>query len=591
MNPLFKRLWQHISTKRRKQLGLLLVLMLLASLAEVVSIGSVIPFLGVLANPETVFNHELAQPLIVYAGLTDPAQLLLPLTAVFAVAALLAGSIRIVLVWVQIRLAHAVGADLSYQIYRRTLFQPYSVHVARNSSEVIAGISVKANQVIGNVIQPVLVLLSSAVLLLMILTALILLEPVLSTSVVLGFALIYGFFIFLTKARLARNSQKISRKTNQLLKLLQEGLGGIRDVLVDGTQSIYSKTFRIADISLRRANGNNQIMAQTPRYGVEALGMVLIAGVAYVLGTGNGGLTGVLPMLGALALGAQRMLPALQQGYSSWSRIRGAGAILKDAIVLLQQPLPKYAEGATTKIIPFHSKITIDKLGFRYIEEAPWVIKGLDLEINKGTRIGFIGTTGSGKSTLLDIIMGLLHSTEGTLKIDGIEITDQNHRGWQSHIAHIPQAIFLSDATIAENIAFGIPQDQIDFQRVKKAAQQAQIAETVESWVYQYQTMVGERGVRLSGGQRQRIGIARALYKQADVLILDEATSALDNATEKAVMDAIHNDYGNITIMMVAHRLSTLKDCDTIVELENGTIKRQGSPSEMIGTEEQEGRK
>ena len=582
MNSLFKRLWQHVTEKRRKQLVLLLILMLFTSIAEVISIGAVVPFLGVLANPETVFNHELAQPLIGQAGITSPVQLLLPLTVAFSAAALLAGIMRIVLIWAQIRLENAIGADLSYQIYQRTLFQPYLVHVTRNSSGVIAGVSVKANQVVSNVISPVLVLIGVAVMLMMILATLIKLEPVLSTSIMMGFTMVYGFFIVLTKTRLKINSHRISSQTNQVLKSLQEGLGGIRDVLIDGTQTIYCRTFRRADVALRRANGNNQIMGQIPRFGVEALGMVLIAGVAYILGIGKDGLIGVLPMLGALAIGAQRMLPMLQQAYSSWSSIRGADAILRDVLELLEQPIPKCAEGPTIQTIPFQKKITINHLCFRYINDAPWVLRGVDLEILRGTRTGFIGTTGSGKSTLLDVIMGLLPPTEGALKIDDCEVTNQNHRAWQSRIAHIPQSIFLSDASIAQNIAFGIPEDQIDLQRVKKAAQQAQIAETVEAWNKQYQTMVGERGVRLSGGQRQRIGIARALYKQADVLILDEATSALDNATEKAVMDAIHNAHDDITILMVAHRLSTLEGCDTIVELENGTIKRQGTPAEMI---------
>ena len=584
MNALLRRLWLHITNKRRKQLGILLVLMLLTSAAEVVSIGAVVPFLGVLANPEMVFSHSLAQPLIVHAELTRPAQLLLPLTVAFGVFALLAGAMRILLVWVQTRLANAVGADLSYQIYRRTLFQPYHVHVSRNSSEVVSGIAIKTNQIVSNVVQPMLILISSVIMLSMILVVLILLEPATSASVIMGFVMIYGVIIRVTRVRLTINSQRISTQTNEVLKLLQEGFGGIRDVLIDGAQLFYCKTFREADLSLRRAIGNNQIMGQTPRFGVEALGMVLIAGVAYILGTREGGLIGVLPVLGALAIGAQRMLPMLQHAYGSWTSIRGSYAILKDVLGFLEQSQPKYAEGANTVPIPFQNKIVINQLGFRYIQGAPWVLRGVDLDIKKGQIIGFIGTTGSGKSTLLDIIMGLLHPTEGVLSIDSIEVTDQNHRGWQSHIAHIPQAIYLSDATIAENIAFGTPLDLIDFQRVKKAAQQAQIANTVESWDRQYQTMVGERGVLLSGGQRQRIGIARALYKQADVLILDEATSALDNTTEKAVMDAIHNDYGNITILMVAHRLSTLNGCDTIVELENGTIKRQGSPAEMIGS-------
>ena len=578
-----KGIWQNITGQRRKQLGLLSLLMLLTSVAEVASISAVIPFLGVLSSPEMVFDHDLAQPLVKFAELTTPEQLFLPLTIVFCAAALIAGTMRIALHWGQTRLANAIGADLSYQIYRRTLFQPYAVHVSRNSSEVIAGISSKASQVVSAAITPVMTIISSAMMMSMVLTTLIIIEPVMSISVILGFGVIYTIFIRIVKRRLLKNSQKISRQSNYLIKVLQEGLGGIRDVLIDGAQAIYCEAFRAADLSLRRASANNQFMGQSPRYGVESLGMVLIAGVAYSFASGQGGLSSVLPMLGALAIGAQRMLPMLQQAYAALTNFLGAQAALRDALELLEQPMPKYAEGPTSEKITFHDEIRISQLDFRYRNDAPLVLKGINLKIGKGERIGFIGTTGSGKSTLLDVIMGLLHPSDGKIFVDGVEISGQNHRGWQSHIAHIPQTIFLSDATVSENIAFGIPVEKIDYQRVQQAAQQAQIAETVESWELKYQTIVGERGVRLSGGQRQRIGIARALYKCSDVLIFDEATSALDSKTENAVMQAIDSIENNITMLMVAHRVSTLRSCDLIVELEQGKIKRSGSYDEIIG--------
>ena len=310
--------------------------------------------------------------------------------------------------------------------------------------------------------------------------------------------------------------------------------------------------------------------------------MVLVAAAAYSFGSSSDGLTNVLPLLGAFALGAQRMLPMMQQAYASWSSIRGSQTVLRDALQLLEQPLPDYVEGAAVDKVKFFYDITLSQLGFRYRDDAPWVLECVDLKIRKGSRVGFVGKTGNGKSTLLDIVMGLLLPTKGELLIDGVVITEQNFRGWQSHIAHIPQNIFLSDATIAENIAFGIPVDQIDYQRVRLSAQQAHISETVESWELQYQTVIGERGVRLSGGQRQRIGIARALYKDADLLIFDEATSALDNQTESAVMKVIDDIKEDITILIVAHRVTTLRNCDQIVELENGKINRIGSYQEVI---------
>ena len=556
--------------------------MLLTSVAEVMSIGAVLPFLGVLASPEAVFQHELALPLIQLLALTEPEQLMLPLTVAFSVAALVSGLMRILLLWGQTRLAHAIGADMSYQIYQRTLYQPYSVHVARNSSEVIAGISTKANQVVQQTILPGLIICSSLIMLVMILFTLIIIDPYIAAGAVTGFVLIYGSFIWITKSRLIKNSQEISLKTNIVLKVLQEGLGGIRDVLIDGTQSTYCKAFRSADLPLRRAYANNQIMGQSPRYGVESLGMVLIAVLAYSLGSAKGGLTEVLPVLGALAVGAQRMLPILQQAYWAWSQIRGTQSVLQDALELIEQPLPKYLEVNKIEEVLFQKNIILKGLGFRYSANAPWILKDVSLKIPKGSRFGFIGTTGSGKSTLLDIIMGLLNPSEGSLTVDGIEISDQNQRGWQSHIAHIPQSIYLSDASIIENIAFGVPKEKIDCKRAQYAAQQAQIAKTIESWADEYNTMVGERGVRLSGGQRQRIGVARALYKQADVIILDEATSALDNKTENALMKAVDNIDGDITVLIVAHRVSTLKNCDQIVEIEKGIIKWCGSYTELI---------
>jgi len=270
----------------------------------------------------------------------------------------------------------------------------------------------------------------------------------------------------------------------------------------------------------------------------------------------------------------------LQQSYHAYSSIKGSRSSFEDVLNLLDQPLSEYADQLPVRPIPFEKEIKLTNLNFRYTEDSPWVLKNINFSLEKGARIGFIGVTGSGKSTLLDIIMGLLPPTSGKLIIDQQSINSQNLRAWQAHIAHVPQNIFLSDVTIEENIAFGIAKEQIDHQRVKKAAQQAQIAELIEQWKEGYQTLVGERGVRLSGGQRQRIGIARALYKKANVLIFDEATSALDNETEREVMEAVKGLDGDITVLIIAHRLSTLKDCDKVVKLDNNTLSIV-SPQEM----------
>jgi ABC-type multidrug transport system fused ATPase/permease subunit len=579
---LLRRLWPHISPRRRVQLSVLFVLMILASLAEVISIGAVLPFLGVLTNPEPIFRQPYMQGLIHWLGLAEARQLLLPLTVIFAVAAMVSGVMRFILLWAQTRLSHAIGADFSISIYRRTLYQPYTVHLSRNSSEVIAGISAKANGLVNGIILPILAIASSLLMLLTIVAALIVIEPLVPFVVLVVFGTIYVLILLATKKRLVENSICISREQNQVIKAVQEGLSGIRDVLIDGAQAAYCKTYLNADQPLRRAMANVQITNSSPRFGIEALGMVVIAVLAYVLGNRPEGITTAIPVIGAMVLGAQRLLPVMQLVYSSLAHIHAGRAPLRDTLELLDQPLPAYASEPRPEPIAFRHSIDLKGLRFRYTPDGPLVLSDLNLTIPKGARIGFIGKTGSGKSTLLDIVMGLLPPTKGVMQVDGVTITPQNHRAWQANIAHVPQAIFLSDSTIAENIAFGVPADQIDQVRLREAAEQAQIAQTIDTWDKQYETMVGERGVRLSGGQRQRIGIARALYKQANVIVFDEATSALDNETEEAVMQAIDSLGGELTILIVAHRLTTLKNCSQIVELGAGTVKRVGSYGEII---------
>lgn len=579
--PLF-RLWHQISPRRRSQFVMVLTLMVAASFAEIISIGAVLPFLAVLTAPEHLYQQPAAGPIIRYLGLTSPEQLLLPFTIAFGVAAIMAGAMRLLLSWASIRLAYGTGADLSLSIYKRTLYQPYLVHLSRNSSEVITGTLTKVNGVINNNINPVLTLISSSLMFVAILSTLIFIGPIISIYAFIGFGSVYLIIVALTKKKKILNGQRIAYGSTQVVKSLQEGLGGIRDVLIDGSQATYFDAYRNLDGRLRRAVGDNQFLAQSPRFVVEALGMTLIAGLAYVLAQQTDSVANAIPVLGALAIGAQRLLPLMQQSYAAWSLMQGGHASFLDVLALLEQKLPDYADQSRPAAITFCKEIRLNGVSFRYKPESTWILQKLNLVISKGSRVGFIGATGSGKSTLLDIIMALLSPSEGALEIDCQPINEANRRAWQAHIAHVPQTIFLTDNSIEQNIAFGVPVDLIDHDRVRQAAKQAQIAELIEGWQDGYSTAVGERGIRLSGGQRQRIGIARALYKKADVIVFDEATSALDIDTEQSVMQAIEGLSENLTILIVAHRLSTLKNCTQIIELGEGGVRRIGSYQEIV---------
>lgn len=570
---LFSSFWVHISKKRRRQLVLIILLMFIASFAELFSLGSVVPFLAILVSPERFFNREFAKPFINFFNLASPNELLLPITIIFCITALCTSVIRLWLLRITTSLSFNIGSDLSLNIYRRTLYQSYDIHYSRNSSDIIDGISNKTNNIIYNGLIPLLTIVSSIFIVLPIVIALIIFEPQIALGTFIGIGLIYTLIINVTKKKLLINGKIIAKESINVIKSLQEGLGGIRDVLIYGTQERYCEEYRKSDQSYRQAQGSSFYLSQNPRYIMEGLAMILLALLAYFLVNQNEGASKFIPVLGVMALGAQRLLPILQQAYAAWASIRSGEASLHGALELLNQPLPFHANEECNSQIKFLNSIEIEQLGFKYFKDSPFVLRNINIEIIKGSRIGIIGETGSGKSTFLDLIIGLLQPSEGRIKVDGCQITTKNIREWQSQIAYVSQSIFLTDGTIEENIAFGVPKEKIKHELVLEAAQNAKISSVIETWPQKYQTIVGERGVRISGGQIQRIGIARALYRKADILILDEATSALDATTEQAVMAGIEELSSDLTIFIIAHRLSTLKSCSTIIEIGDGTIK------------------
>ena len=578
-------IWGHLTKRRRIQLGVLLVVMLASGVAEVFSLAAVLPFLAVLANPEQIWQMPLVQQIAPVLQITAADQLLGPVTLLFGIAAIAAAVVRLLNVWLNGRVAAAVGSDLSCEAYKLTLYQPYGVHVARNSSGVITALQGNMGALVG-MFNALLVMFTSGLVLLSLLWALLMIDARVALIVGGVFGVAYAVIVQSSKRQLAINSNKTVVYSQLSLQALQEGLGAIRDVLLDGSQPLYLDIYRQADRPLRQISAKSNFIGSFPRYLMEALGLCLIGGVAYVLTSRYGGIETALPLLGALALGAQRILPALQQTYSSWAVIKGCKSAVESVLSTLKQPLPAGAYGVAAKPLKLQNSIEFENVCFAYSNETPKVLNGLSFEIKKGERLGFIGTTGSGKSTTIDLLMGLLKPNSGRVLVDNFDINSkqypENLLDWRAAIAHVPQAVYLADRSIAENIAFGVGQKQIDIKRVKEAAQQAQIAGFIESSPQAYKTFVGERGIRLSGGQRQRIGIARALYKQASVLIFDEATSALDNATEAALMDAIEGLSRELTIVMIAHRLTTVERCDRVIELSNGSVLAITKPSAIL---------
>jgi len=543
----------------------------MGGVAEVISLSAVLPLLTILIQPDKVFQYEFISRLALVLTATTVDQLILPIVCIFITLAMISAIFRIWLLYIMTRVSYGCGAELCAKVFRTTLYQPYSKHISKNSSWFIAGISGKVAGT-ANIMQQILILINAGVLTSLIVGGMFFVNPYVAAISTLGFSTFYIIISIVTRERLQKNSAEIADQSERLIKSLQEGLGAIREILINNTQRIFTAAFEKSDVALRNAQISNNVIASSPRFLVEAFGIILITIIGFTFSRRPGGVFEFLPILGMLVLASQRLLPAIQQIYSAWACIMGMKASLSDALVLLDQPMPDEAMKCLTPKIKFRKEIEAKSLCFQYDKNSKPVLDNVSFQIAQGSKVGITGITGSGKSTLLDILMGLLNPTSGELLVDGEAIGSENIGRWQKVIAHVPQNIYLTDASLAENIAFGVPKHEINMARVLHAAGQAHISDFIEGLEDGYETLAGERGVRLSGGQKQRIGIARALYKESKVLMLDEATSALDVDTEKSVMNAIDSIGNDITIIIIAHRLITLEKCDLILELTNGKL-------------------
>jgi ABC-type multidrug transport system fused ATPase/permease subunit len=557
---LLRKLWASLHARRQRQLRFLFILMVVTSFAEMFGIGALVPFLGVILDPEAVYKSDVFEPILRFMNINSPESLLLPVTIGFICVVAIVAALRILLLWISTRLSFSIGLDLSYDIYDMELRRPYSHQISQNSSEVINAIITQTNIITNNVVVPTVTILTNVLLVAGIVVALFLIEPYLTLATVLGFLCIYVAIAFFTQSQLKKNGITIAQESRAVVKHIQEGLGGIRDIIIDGSYKRFTHQYHLADKRLRFAYSDNHFLGQAPRFVVEGLSMVLIAGIAVIFSSREN-MLGLITSLGVVALGGQKALPLVQRVYLGWANIRGGEQTLKDVLSRLDK---KTRTSQSVQKISFNTRIDFDKVDFSYEPGKAPVLRNINLSIDLGSRIGLVGPTGSGKSTFTDLLMGLLQPTVGKIRIDGTPITDENISAWRKHVAHVPQEIYLADCSIRENIAFGVDPQDIDNERVTRAAKLANIDSLVDSWDDKYDTVVGERGARLSGGQRQRIGIARALYREAQILVLDEVTSALDSATEQEILQSLSQLDDGITLILISHRNSNLVLCKTV---------------------------
>jgi len=572
-----------VPPRRKRQFCVLLGLMFLNALAELASIGAVVPLLALLADPEGMARFPWALNVLGALGASSEGERLVAATLVFIAFVSLAGAFRLQLAWLTQDFVYSVGHDISVEVQRRILSQPYAFHVQTNSSTLLAGVE-KTEQLTYTLLLPLMQALIAAFLSLFIIIALVYIHPLVAGVTALTFFSMYALISKLTRRRLQANSNAVADAWDTRLQTVQESLGGIRDVIIDGSRDAHLGAFARASRRLKNALSSNAFIASAPRSVIETAGMVVIALIALFAARQPAGFTAAVPILGAVALGAQRLLPLLQQIYAASSTFTGSSAVLAQVSGLLQLPIRDEGdENGEPEPLQLQTAISLRDVSFTYPSRRRPAVDRVNMEIPAGSSVALVGATGSGKSTLGDLIMGLLEPTSGTISIDGHPLTGRVRRRWQRCIAHVPQAIFLADTTIAQNIGLARNDSGVDLDRVVAAARRAQLHEFVSALPDGYETLVGERGVRLSGGQRQRLGIARALYKEAQVLVLDEATSALDEQTEAAVMDGLYElDREACTMIVIAHRPSTIKRCDLVVKIHEGRVVDHGRFTDVM---------
>lgn len=575
----WRRAWELLDTRERRSAWIVLFSIILSALGAAVLVGSVMPFLAVLADPSRIVKTPILSWAYDAIGFTSNYSFLIGLGLASFASILFSSLILIFKTWFVARFTMMRMHSISQKLLTTYLAQPYAFFVDRHSGDLAPRVLAEAEQVVLRFFRPAAEFITSCLTTLAIVGLLFWVEPVIA---LISFAVLGGiyFVIYLGTRRILNQLGNVRFDANRKrFQMVNESFAGIKDIKILGREMVYIDRFEVPSVKWAQAQVRIDVLTQVPQFALQAIALGGILLLCIVLlepasVDSDSQLGGLLPVLGVFALGGQRLMPELSRLYQSIALIN-VGAASVDALyydLFLQKGIVQLKR-APAEPIGLKDILHLKDVSYNYPKSDQSSLRNVSLSIRSGEKIGIVGSTGAGKTTLADVVLGLLEPDRGHLVADGIEITSENVGGWMMSLGYVPQDIFLIDAPVAENIALGVSPENIDFERIREVARIARIDQFIESELQEgYQTYIGERGVRLSGGQRQRIGIARALYNNADVIIFDEATSALDNLTEAEVMEAIDALPGEKTVLMIAHRLSTLRCCDRILVLDEGRV-------------------
>ena len=579
----FNRVWSLLSPKEQRQGYQLLGMIFVMALLEAAGVASIVPFISVLTNPGVIETSPYLRVIHRFFAFEDTADFMFLLGVLVFVMLLVSISFKALTTYALLRFTQMSNYSMSCRMVKGYLHQPYEWFLNRHSADIGQTVLAEVTQGINGALIPMLQLIAQSVVVLSILTVLIIFDPFLAIITAVGLGGAYVGIYMMMRRYLARIGNERLEANQRRYRVVQETFGGVKDVKVAGLEAAMLESFEHPARRYAEMSAASSIASQMPRYALEVIVFGgLLAMSLYLMAEGDG-VNNALLMIALYALAGYRLMPAMQQVYAHVSTLRVADALL-DKLYRDMSSLPQVTRMSHSAApLEFNRGLRLDDVTYSYPGANQAALKQVTIDIQPCTTIGLVGATGSGKTTTVDVILGLLQPQTGSLVVDGKPINEDNIRSWRRIIGYVPQHIYLTDDTIRANIAFGIPANEIDDEAVKSAARIANLHEFIVSHTpHGYGTFVGERGVRLSGGQRQRIGIARALYHDPAVLLLDEATSALDNLTEQAVMDAVRNLDHRKTIILIAHRLSTVRSCDRIFLLERGRIAAQGTFDELL---------